>query len=561
MRDSYAINFNLLNDYHKELAKENINFVFNSHQSLKNSYLYNVSDLAILAMRSKIETYFTNIENGYKNIGTWLNSYIEDSSNLEKSLVNGRITGIKDLPTIMRLTTFINLNKVTIDESPNITNKLLGNNLSFTNIFRVAASDVVSTVGAEDSYDSYNKLKDKYKIEVTKPLEVTNFDDMMDVDNDFSSTTTGINGERIKYDHKDYLGKDRKGREIYTYYDENGNVVKRQTYDGYVEIGGKTIYGNGHIRNAMGDTLMEDGSYRSSDNTSVRYKDGTRVKYDETGNIKSITRGNETITYKDDYIESSKELENHEYEVKKYYKEGNMSETKTENGTNKTIEYDDKGNKTGEEKVYKTNIDGYTHVIKESGNTKTVYNGDGNRVEYIEVTDGNKTVRTHYYSDGSEGKVETIVNGEVVETKSPIHGGGYDVTDKNGNSTVYDDSGNVKRVENSSGTKSEYYSNGQLKSESLADGTYKAYDENGKLTYEKFKDGSSNSYYQDGGGETIDSNGNRVREFDKNGNTTYEVFPDGSTRRVYEDGSEIYSDASGKGIKKINADGSVYYYQ
>ena len=160
MDEHYIINLEKLKSYSTDLKNEHNYFTNLSRKTISNGYLYNCSDSSIVSMRNKIDTLYSNIDNGYKNINIWLNGYIDENNNLELSLKNGMVSGINDHETNIVLNNFVDKNNVNIAESPDIINKM--NNYSNV-IYDDRGFELnVSVDDIDVNFQSYLNVLDQY---------------------------------------------------------------------------------------------------------------------------------------------------------------------------------------------------------------------------------------------------------------------------------------------------------------------------------------------------------------------------------------------------------------
>ena len=120
MSENYVIKVDKLKGYQNTLKGEYTNFTNGVRNPFLGGYFYDTSDQAIKTMRDNIEAYLNKIDSGYNKIDSWLGKYIEEYTNLENSLKNGRVSGITDHDTNFLLSKIVDKNNVTIKEPTNI---------------------------------------------------------------------------------------------------------------------------------------------------------------------------------------------------------------------------------------------------------------------------------------------------------------------------------------------------------------------------------------------------------------------------------------------------------
>ena len=385
----------------------------------------------------------------------------------------------------------------------------------------------------DDDYTSLlNMQKNNSTIDATdlknNELKVGNLNEISDPSNDknyiIKKTTLGMNGEDL-----DYSTKKTYNDGTIIYLDKEGNKVKIVNPDGTVTINGKTIQKDGSVVDPVGRIVLKDGSsYRADDSgINIEKSDGTEYFYDTTGKLTKVVDkdGNSSVYNYDESgkvttIEVNKKEANADgsYRTIIYNSDGSYSVTDTSKEGSReyseTTNYDKDGKTLGRDT---TTYDGPNgEIIKESGNTKYVYNSADETLKYKEETNGNITTKTYYYSDGTVDKEETIENGKVTQTISKYSNGDYVVTDENGDETEYYANGSPKS-DNSGGVEKQYYDNGNVSAEYNSDGSSKFYDESGNLTLEKNADGSMHSYNSDGSEDFYDSEGNHIQSINPDG--------------------------------------------
>lgn len=117
MRELYTLDKNLLSSIKNNLTDEYTNFKYNSYKYFSNSYICQCQDSTIKTMETKLESLYTKIDKGYNNINNWIETYINDSDSLEKSLVNAKPSGISDSATSLLVNKVSGKNNANVKEA------------------------------------------------------------------------------------------------------------------------------------------------------------------------------------------------------------------------------------------------------------------------------------------------------------------------------------------------------------------------------------------------------------------------------------------------------------
>ncbi len=321
-----------------------------------------------------------------------------------------------------------------------------------------------------------------------------------------SSTGAASKGtEEDAYVDTSTLVDDTEDDDSYTYYkdgrkashtvvDDSGDVVKevKYNYDSNKDFTGKTVTKDDRT------TEYDSDNKKVSSTRTYEDKNGDEVNesktYDDNGRTKTRTLTNskgeviqEDTNYvydKNGKVKSKDVTKNGETETRTYTYDKNGKKATMSTG-NKTVYYDEDGNKTKTEKTYKSGGKTYTEIIKYDENGKV-------KSKVIKDSKGNIVSKNKNYEYDENGKVKSKTVTKNGKTRQLEYE--YDSSGNLIKKTVKDTDGNVLREtsyddykENEDGTKTR---RSEIKD---ADGNVIGYreqklDENNKVTESKVFD-------------------------------------------------------------------------
>ncbi len=366
--------------------------------------------------------------------------------------------------------------------------------------------------------------------------------DMVD-DTDFEAETKSTEAKAPEDDGTyTYYSDGRKaGR---TTVDENGETKKvTYNYDTNNQYSGKTV--------EKGDRTTEYNSENKKVSSTRTYadKDGYQLTedrtYDENGKINKRTITNskgETVQEDTDYVynadgkvQSKKVTKNGKTETRTYtYNKNGKKETMSTG--NKTVYYDENGNKTKTEKKYTTGGKSYVETIKYDENGKV-------KSKVIKDADGNVVSKHKDYEYNENGKVKSKTITKNGKTRQIEY-----TYDKDGNlatRTVKDKGGNI--------LKESKYSDYSTDDKGRTTRNVEVKDGNGEITgYRKQTLGEN--------GKTIES-----KKYDKDNKLESKTFKDenGQISRIMTYGSWEKGE-DGTRVRKCeikNANGEIVGYR
>lgn len=88
LSDVNKIDLSLLTSIKDEFKNEENKFNYKSYNTFKSGYIYRCSDHNIVKIKSKLESMYERISNGYSNIYDWFDEYIKTVTSLENSLAS-----------------------------------------------------------------------------------------------------------------------------------------------------------------------------------------------------------------------------------------------------------------------------------------------------------------------------------------------------------------------------------------------------------------------------------------------------------------------------------------
>ncbi len=547
-------------DYIKSLYKTSFGSCKSAFKSkyngYQNSYFKNCSDSTIVKIKDKLNNHYNKINKIYNSIDDYWNKYLNDVSNADKVLAeNAKISSINATSISQKLSALPELKTYSDDISVEIqTNSQIDENIEsletedleieesnkfeefwnkltdwFSSLFTDVQDKIDETGAVISSWissfvlDVNSKLSDDAII-----VDVKNLADET-LDREFPSKTTlaMVDGTRIEYDKKI---KNSDGS--IEYFDEDGNLIKKIYTNGTVE----TYYEDKHyIFNLDGtfNIIMNDTENYYYDSTGKLIKrvftreDGSisRIDYfdeDEVGNYKARS-DYATDIYKREYIDENGNIywvnesiydDSGNYLYSKYVKYYESGQVKSvEEGDGNITEYDENGNIISIKKDDKTT---YEASYYENGNIETEYDKENN-------------IYKEYYESGNIKKVEESINEdeyacqitsyyESGQVKSVYKCAVSDDGLKNygcSTSTSYYKSGEIYSIQsNDNGVRTitYYYENGNIKEKHNADGSREFYDENGSFQYE-MKANEHGMKYVGGIRTFYDENGNVTRSY------------------------------------------------
>ena len=381
---------------------------------------------------------------------------------------NGSLTGVVEPNG--------NIASFVYDASNNITNSYIGNEMkSYTYNGYGAVTSQVRLLNGE-SYETgsyeYNTLGQLTK--KTIGTEETTYTSNA-LDNLTSVTTPSDYTVSYDYDTLHRLSTIEADNKTFTYTYTPEGMVATVTYPN-TDVVTTYEYDNANRVTSMvtkkGTTVLKEYDYTYDGNsniTSVSGSENVTYTYDDLNRLASSTRDNTTITYTYDkrdnlvgeiHTTTSEDSETGEEttetikSVQYSYSGDNRLESKTENGTTISYEYDLNGNLTGDsegnlyrydsndcliyskvngvETTYTIGLDGY-RSSKTTGNTTTYYKLNENGQVIEEVVETVEEVTT------SGGETEEITTEEVTTTttKEIIWDGSRPIARKSGDTYEY----------------------------------------------------------------------------------------------------------------------------